>query len=188
MINSTLFERIANGDRLAYKSLYELYYDSVYSLAFRFFKSPEMAEDLVHDFFVRIWFNKQLLRDVRNANAYIMRAARNMIINKFRDRINTVDFTDHIENYLFESASNPLTEILQKETESLIESAVEKLPPQQQLVFSLSRVEQLSRKEIAEKLDISENTVRNHLNKALCFIRHFIMINMKALLLWVFYQ
>ena len=65
-------------------------------------------------------------------------------------------------------------EIDVKFTQSLIDQAVNLLPPKRKLVYLLSKKDGLSRKEIADKLHISENTVRNQLVEALQFIREYL--------------
>ena len=76
-----------------------------------------------------------------------------------------------------------------KEVKALIAEAVEKLPARRREVFRMSRLEGYSRKEIAETLGISENTVRNQLGEAVEFIRDYITkhksLYLPALLVWI---
>jgi RNA polymerase sigma-70 factor (ECF subfamily) len=68
----------------------------------------------------------------------------------------------------------------------VVEEAIEKLPPQQRQIYKLSREEGLSQEEISAKLQISVNTIKQHMNRALKFIRHYYMFYYRILLLFAF--
>ena len=92
------------------------------------------------------------------------------------------DQTDDIDE-------NPVEELLlAKENRELLTAVISQLPPQQQLVFRLCKQEGLSREEVADKLNISPNTVKNHLSAAIAFIREYFKKNASALIwamIWI---
>ena len=66
--------------------------------------------------------------------------------------------------------------MIYKESQRLVNLAVENLSSQQKLIYQLSREQRMSQEEIAEKLHISKNTVKSHMNKALQSIRHYLLM------------
>jgi RNA polymerase sigma-70 factor (ECF subfamily) len=167
-----LSSMVANGSEEAFRTLFKRYYDHIYGVAFAFTKSPAMSEDLVQDVFLKIWFKRELLRSVARFDAYLFMVARNHILNELEKRIHEEQFTDDLHNYFREVNNTPENYLILKETEEIIIEAVNRLPLQQQAVFRLSREEELSQELIAERMNISVNTVKSHMNKSLRFIRH----------------
>lgn len=173
----TLLLKTAEGDETAFKRLFESHWDNIYGVAFAFTKSAVIAEEMVQDVFVKVWTKRQNLSEVKKFNDYIFIIARNHIFTTLRKKIYEEPFSDHLKNYFKEASNLPDQQLLYRETEHLIQEAVDNLPPQQQLVYCLSRKEGLNQDEIAQKLNISKNTVKSHLTKALQFIRGYLQMH-----------
>lgn len=92
---------------------------------------------------------------------YVRKAASNRLVQQ--------EIWEDLEKLVSETTADQ--KILSAETELAINTAINKLPPQRQMAFRLSREEWLSYDEIAERMHISRNTVRNHIVAALQFIR-----------------
>ncbi|MBX2921558.1 MAG: RNA polymerase sigma-70 factor [Chitinophagaceae bacterium] len=171
---TALLASISEGDEASFKLLFEKHWDRIFSVALTFTKSDMIAEEMVQDVFVKIWLNRSQLSSVRKFNDYLFIVAKNHIISTLRKKIVEEPFADHLVEYFKEISNIPDEQLLCRETEALVLQAVEKLPPQQQLVYSLSRQQGLSLDEISSKLSISKNTVKSHLTKALHFIRQYL--------------
>lgn len=169
-----LSSEVAEGSEAAFKTLFKRYYDHIYGVAFAFTKSPAMSEDLSQDVFLKIWFKREMLRTVEKFDSYLFMVARNHILNELEKRVKEEQFTDDLHNYFREVNNTPENYMIHKEAEEIISNAVSRLPAQQQAVFRLSREEELSQELIAEKMNISVNTVKSHMNKSLRFIRHYL--------------
>jgi len=169
-----LLSNIAKGDEAAFRTLFERYWDNIYGVAFAFTKSPVMAEEIVQDIFVKIWLKREHLPQLKKFSDYLFIIARNHIISLLRKKTSEQPFTDHLLNYFQETGNNPEDLLLCRETENLVHKAIELLPPQQHLVYCLSREKGLNQEEIASQLNISVHTVKSHMNKALQFIRHYL--------------
>lgn len=174
---STLLLKVVNGDEAAFRRLFEEHWDNIYGVAFAFTKSAVIAEEMVQDVFVKIWINRQCLSGIKKFSDYLFIVARNHILSKLRKKIHEEPFSDHLKNYFREASNLPDQQLLCKEAEHLIGRAIERLPSQQRLIYCLSRQEGLNQEEIAVKLNISKNTVKSHMSKALLFIRNYLQMH-----------
>ncbi|HEY0055584.1 MAG TPA: RNA polymerase sigma-70 factor [Pedobacter sp.] len=169
-----LIEEVAVGNERAFKQLFDQYWRRIHGIALKLSKSPDIAEEMVQDIFLKIWLKRASLLDINSFEAYLVTVARNHILNELRKKVKEEPFTQHLLSYLKDSSSNPEQNIIKKETEQLVDAAVDTLPSQQKAVFKLSREGLLTHKEISEKLQISANTVKVHMNKALKGIRLYL--------------
>ena len=176
-----LLKKISEGDEAAFRKIYDAYYDHIYNAAYSFTKSPHLSEDIVQEVFCRVWHRRATLPDVEKFDAYLFIMARNHILTEIRNRLRQNAFVDYLRAHFTETSDSQFHDLIAKESESLIRDAVEKLPPQQKTVFRLSREEDLSQDEIALRMNISKNTVRNHMNAALRFIRHYLYLSNRIL-------
>ena len=149
--------------------LFKRYYAFVSLSVLRLVPDPATAEDIAQDVFFEIWRRRSSLDIHVSLKAYLRRAAVNKTLNHLRDKRN------HKNEELSELQSeiqipeNPTLET--NELNALIERAIEALPERCRLVFKLSRLEEMSYQEIADKLGISVKTVENQIVKALKMLR-----------------
>ena len=173
----TLLTAVAEGDESAFRRLFEQHWDNIYGVAVTFTKSPQIAEEMVQDVFLKIWLHREDLPLVKKFNDYLFIIARNHILSTLRKKIHEQPFTEHLLNFFQETGNTPEDQLLYRETEYLVQKAVEQLPPQQQLIYNLSRNQGLNQEEIAARLAISKHTVKSHMNKALQSIRNYLQTN-----------
>jgi len=168
--DTILIAQLKSSDELALKLIYDRYFEKVYQLSFRFLKDAAWSEEVVQDVFLSVWLHRHGLHEDGNLWVYLYVIAKRRCLNKLRE----VKKSDQLFNRLIEnieqlSISSHETEewIWANDLENFAQKAIAALPKQQQLVYKLSREEGLSHKEIAQKLNISPFTVRNHLGEAL---------------------
>lgn len=136
-------------------------------------KSAPLAQDIVQDVFLKIWEKRETLPDIQNFEDYLFIMARNRIISEFRKNLSRpVDISRH--DALEGNIPLPDEQLSFKQSQELVNKAVDLLPAQRKIVFQLSRTEGLSYGQIAEKLGISKNTVKEHIVKALSFLRTYL--------------
>lgn len=170
-----LLSQVSEGDEKAFRILFDRYWDNIYGVAFAFTKSKMIAEEMVQDIFLKIWIKKDLLNSIQKIDAYLFRVAKNHIYNELRKKIKEEPFNEHIINYFREIGNSPEQLLIFKESEKLVNLAIENLPARQQLVYRLGREQGMSQDEISEKLQISKNTIKRHMNQALKSIRQFFL-------------
>lgn len=144
-----------------FRSNYQILVSSVYSLIHR----KDIAEDLVQDLFVHFWLHRNEIQINSNLAAYLKKSAFRRTINWIK-REKRIDLRPEFEDSTaFEQADEA------SDRTTAVRKAVEQLPDKCRLVFVLNRYEGLTISEIAEHLQISKNTVENHLGKALRLLR-----------------
>jgi RNA polymerase sigma-70 factor (family 1) len=169
-----LLQQVATGNEAAFRQLFDLYWDNIYSVALVFIKSPHLAEEIVQDVFVKLWEKRKYLPSIKQFDNYIFIVTRNHVFNVLRSKISEITFTTELEEYFLAAAENADQTLLAKESQQLIDAAVAQLPEQQRRVFSLTRKEGMSQEKIAEALGISKLTVKKHMNLALQSIRAYL--------------
>lgn len=167
MTEKDYLKMIAEGDKEAFRVIFDKYYPKVLAFLQSFLQSYDDAEDVAQSVFVRLWFVRHTLVDVTRISAYLFRMTTNMAINWSKSR------KTHLDLAYGDLPYQPLTE------ENLdadlrfarIVYAVNHMPDRRRKVFMMSRVEGLSNSEIAERMNISRKTVENHMNLALKELR-----------------
>lgn len=127
----------------------------------------------MQEFFLKLWVNRSQLTTVENPAAWLNTVLSNTTSNYIRSKLR---YELRVTNLLDPSTEDGdmLGELDARFTQNLIDQAVTKLPVKRKMVYLLSRRDGLSRSEIATRLHISENTVRNQLAEALQFIEDYI--------------
>ncbi|MBO9634762.1 MAG: RNA polymerase sigma-70 factor [Chitinophagaceae bacterium] len=182
-----LVERVARGDEHAFKMVFQHYWPRVYSVALIFAKSPEIAEDAAQEVFAHLWVKKELLKEVKEFKAYLLTAARNHILNKLRSQVFTGNFDEYLKEYFADSLSDPAASLELKEASRIIEAGINRLTPQQQKVFKLSRFQGLTHAEIAAATGLSQRTVKNYMVSAILSLRAYLETysSSVAIFLWI---
>lgn len=166
--------RIANDDdHDAFTSLLSAYWNKVYTQALVHLKSPDNAQTLTQDVFVKVWIHRDKLRGVNNFSAYLATMCRNEIFSMFRKRMTTIQPDETLQ----EEYWIPDRQLQQKRNYHTLLQAVELLPPMRKKVFTLSKLDGLSYDEIATRLNISRNGVKDHIVKALVFLRNYLRLH-----------
>lgn len=168
------FKQIAEGDETAFKQLFDTYWEHLYSIALMLTKSETLAEDVVQEIFFKIWNKREELPDVEKPESYLFIIARNHIYNLLKQQQREEQYTKHVFDWFEGAKLSPETDLLFKESTELLNKAVGNLSVQQQAVYKLAREQGLSYNEVAAQLNISPNTVKNHLTIALKYIREYL--------------
>jgi len=173
-----LLRLAADGDEAAFIEIFNLYKNKLYSFLLRITKSEEQSLDFVQDVFMKLWINRGNLSSIDNLSSYIFRAAQNRAINCFKRSM--TEYCILKKNPVALMADDSIEANLEyKLLQIKLNEVVKKLPPQQRLVYMLSREQGLKHEEIAIKLNLSISTVKNHMVQALKTIKEFLRNNME---------
>ena len=169
--------------------LFKRYYAFVSVAVLRLIADTVTAEDIAQEVFMEIWKRRNSLDIQISLKAYLRKTAVNKTLNYLRDNKNYKNEELSDVQFDLHSSENPALET--NELQGLIERAIEQLPERCKLVFKLSRLEELSYQEIADKLDISVKTVENQIVKALKLLREalrpFLNGSLVLLLYWIMF-
>ncbi|QGY47203.1 RNA polymerase sigma-70 factor [Maribellus comscasis] len=167
-IKQILKEIAFEEDERAFKQFFDLFAGRLYQFSFSFVKNKLVAEEAVSDVFFKIWLNRTELINIENIKGYLFKATYHTSLNYLDDlkRRKAVSLED-LEVDLGIDLICPETELINKELKTIIEQAIEDLPPRCKMIYKLAKVEQMKYKEIGELLEISVKTINHQLSIAL---------------------
>lgn len=162
---------LKQGDSAALTEIHKRYYLALYAHAYKRFPYREEVRDLLQELFTYLWDHKEQLVMTTTLPGYLYAAVRNRILNQHRNQKVRNSYATALQK--FSEQAEPITDnlIREKELMALVEREIAALPAQMRLIFELSRNEELSHNEIAEKLNLSPQTVRTQVRNALRILR-----------------
>lgn len=148
---------------MAFANLYDRYWDTLFISAYKVLKDQEASKDIVQEVFISIW-ESETLDEIANVKAYLYQSVRYRVLmlirkGKVRDK--------HLQTINSLSENTTEEQINFEEMNQKIDSLIGELPDKCQQVFRMSRVDHLTNKEIAEKLNISIRTVETHISNGI---------------------
>lgn len=162
-----LIKLLTNGDNIAYTEIYNRYKRLLYLFAYKRLGEKEEVWDAVHEVFLSLWLNHESLVVTHTLSTYLHTAVRNKIANIISHKQICARYLDSFATYLAVEHNYTDYRVRQKELESLIETEINALPVKMREVFEMSRKAGYNRKQIAELLNLSEETVKAQMYQAL---------------------
>lgn len=162
---------VKEGDVNAFEEIYKRFYGLLYVHALKRLHDEDEVKDLLQDFFASFWHNRGKLEIKAQLSSYLYASVRYKVINSMLYKKNAEKYLASLQRFLEEDHIQADHLIREKDLARLIESEIAALPPGMRHIFELSRFEHLSHKEIAQKLELSEHTVRTQVKKALRILR-----------------
>ena len=175
---SITVKELKNGNKKTFESVFKTYYRTLCIYAEGIVGEKEAAEDIVSDFFLKLWENREIIHITTSLQAYLYKGVYNnslkylehiKVLHKYREYAQYM--IDNRDLFRTQADHHPLSMLISKETVAEIENAIDALPAQCKEVFMLARMEGFSYQEIAEKLGISINTVRTQITRAMDKLR-----------------
>lgn len=169
--DADLFAQAGNGDRAAFSLLYRRYWRKLYGFAYNATRSEREAEDLVQEFFVDLWLNGKQWKTPASVPAFFYAILRNRILDHIRKQQVREKYVVHVLAAGSDADTSTLKALLASELDERLKVSLKVLPERCREIFELSRFQYYSVEEIARRLNLSPQTVKNQLTKALNILR-----------------
>ena len=166
-----LVKKLRGGDSFAFEVLFYKYRNKVKGFAVKMIPSKIDFEEIVQEVFVKVWINKESINPEKDFQSYLFSIAKNLILDHLKSAVNRKLYFvgEHFQQDLPIDDSSESS--LRDDNEEKLQKLINEIPERRREIFRLSRFEGLSYKQIAERLNISENTVDSQIRNALAFLR-----------------
>ena len=159
----------------AFDAIYNKYCYKLHEFVLRYLKQEEDAEEIVQEVFIKIWESRSKIDAYLSFESFLFTIAYNTSISLLRKRVSATKSREYLKSLQqIDNDENVIDELQFKELNHKVQSLLKQLTPRQKEVYLLSREEGLTHQEIAQKLSISENTVKNHLVTTLKYLKSHI--------------
>ena len=178
-----LFNLIENGDKIAFTEAYNKYHRLLYSVSYRYLMDREKAEEAVQYVFVRLWEYRSDLNIGISLKNYLFTMTKNYVLNIIRNENSMTEKQYELAQRASEFADDFVEKFENRERMDIFYKALDKLPEQKREICLLKVREELSNKEIAERMNLSVNTIKTHYSEALKLLR----IHLKKMLMIILF-
>ena len=166
-----LTDLLRKDDAAAFTVIYNRHFDTLFVHAYKRLQDKDEAQDVVHELFAHIWNKRRDFTVNTSLTAYLSTAVRNKILDIISHQEVESKYVSSLQGFLEEGVCITDHRIRERQLVELIEQGIADLPPKMREVFEMSRKHQLSHKQIAEQLNLSEQTVRKQVSNALKILR-----------------
>lgn len=171
LADTDLVTFLKDGDKAAFTEIYNRYKGLLYIHAYNKLRNQSEADDVIHDLFATLWTKRNDLVVKTHLSGYLYQAVRNRIVDLISHKKVASEYMVSLQYFIDHSPAESDHLVRANELAARIEKEIVALPPKMKAVFELSRKANLSHREIATQLDLSETTVKKHVNNALKILR-----------------
>ncbi|WP_236973531.1 RNA polymerase sigma factor [Membranihabitans maritimus] len=164
------------------ENILKVYEKRIYAFFLKNIKLPSVAEDLTQDVLIKLWIRRKNLGNIQNIDSFVFTIAKNHVIDHLRKAKSDQLYKEALVHQIKTQEPKALDNIIYKDYKNILDGLLNDLPPRQREIFQLSRIKGLSHDEIAEQLNISNKTVRNHLFEALKYLKTQINLDTMSLI------
>lgn len=169
-----LFALIEKGDEEAFTQAYSRYHKLLYVLAYRYLMNADMAEDVVQYVYTRLWEFRSELRVGISLKNYLFTMTKNHVLNLIRNENSAITKNYEIAQSVPTYEDNLIENLEKKELMSSFYKAADMLPAQKRDICLMKVQEELTNQEIAERMNLSINTIKTHYSEALKLLRIYL--------------
>ncbi|AWO01830.1 hypothetical protein DLD77_09035 [Chitinophaga alhagiae] len=166
-----------------FRLIYDRYWALLFNMAVKRLQDAAEAQDVVQEVFMTLWKQLPGLEPRESLLPYLQVLLKNRILNIYARNEVKLKYILQIQEGSAMAHENTSQALALKEVQELIEKAIQQLPPKMQLIFRMSREEQMAPAQIAAQLSLSVQTVKNQLNRATEKVRRMVGIHVNPSLL-----
>lgn len=181
--DKVLADLIGKGDADAFSEIYKRYRGVLYLHALRMLKNEDEAKDIVQDLFTVFWVKRNEIEVTGTISGYLYTAVKNRILDHIARNQTREKYISSLAGFISEGEFVTDNQIREKELTTLIEKEVELLPEKMKQIFKLSRLDNLSHKDIALELKLSDKTVKKQVSNALIILKKKLEVALLLLLI-----
>lgn len=163
-----LSELLKSSDEDAFTEIYNRYWQPLLHTAFHILQDKEAVQDIVQNVFISLWMRRSAA-NIKNLNGYLRQAVRFSVFKAIREIRHDRTFYERLTAATVDIITDD--PLLFKEQQQLVQQLIDTMPKDWQEVFLLSRENNMTYKQIAELLGISEKTVEKRISRSLKFLR-----------------
>ena len=157
-----LMQQVAAGNQDAFARIFETYRQPLYSYLLAITKSAVVAEDIMVDVFMKLWIGREMMVRIENLEGFLHKVAYNKAMDFFKTTARHARLQQVYAQRLNDQSERSLDDwLIDEECLRILQDAVNQLPPQRKLIYTLSREQGLTHEEIARALNLSRNTVKS---------------------------
>jgi len=171
---------LKEGDDAAFTEIYNRYWEKMASYAIRLTKSSDEGADIIQEMFVSLWNRRESLEVRGTLISYLIKGTRNLSLKYIEKNLTKHRFLERLSVVSQDLSSEIEENLSAKELQQYVDGAVAKLPGKMKEIYLLSRDEQLSHREISQRLGIAEGTVKKQISNALKIISTHIKPNLSG--------
>lgn len=186
--DAVLLAGVAAGNEAAFNQLFGRYRGKLYGYLLKITKSPEIAEEIVIDIFMKLWVGRQLIQKVEHPENFLHKIAYHKAIDFLRTAARHTRLRNvYIDRMKPEQSQQADDVLIDSQSMQLLHRAILSLPPRRRLIYTLSREEGLTYEQIAAALNLSRNTVKNSMMAAVKSIAIYLRRNSTDMTLILFF-
>lgn len=169
--DAELISFLVKGNHAAYEEIYNRYNSLLYIHAYKKLRNREQAKDIVQDVFVILWTKHKELIDISNMAGFLYTCIYHKILNLITHQKIDEKHISQLTGYLKSENCNTDYLVRERQLQDIIAREIAELPSKMREIFELSRFHHFSHKQIAEQLQVSEETVKKQVKNALRILR-----------------
>ena len=162
---------LKQGSSKAFEQLFLRYHKKLFHYCTKILNNREESENIVQNVFMEIWENRITLNEEKSFNSYLFKITKNKVYNALRKKFNERIYLEYITGNHGTSGTADGHAYETEQFLETIEKLINLLPDRRKEIFRLSRDKGLTYKEIAQQLQITENTVDTQIRNALDYLR-----------------
>jgi RNA polymerase sigma-70 factor (family 1) len=182
-----LIRRMSQDDKNAFDGIYNSYWEQLLKYSFKLTRSLETSQEIVQDLFVDLWIQRKRIEIKTSLKSYLFNALRYKIIDHIKRSKKKEDYMHEMLISYMGMNNDTENQLYFSNLHESYEAALQTLPPKCREVFQMSRNDHKSIEEISKELNISSQTVKNQISRALKILRtnlkDFVALSLLAIML-----